>query len=253
MLPSAPGDTCLREAERPPCSAAEPLGRAWIALCRRTARCLNTFWSLVGRSSQPHASQHSPNTTEACPVVPEEGLDPVPCCFVVRGRSGECRVTCDSHSPTVTARAHREPAVSDAVRTQRGPRSRAWKARPGSPSTPDATPMAQVKPPCDRPLLTVRDRQMPVLRARGGHGRRGPTALQGGGDGHKLYRRVRPVHDDHLPRWQGRQARGSWTEGVRTRRQTPTASPVDAVRCADLEARDVAAWMQRKGLLILCG
>ena len=26
----------VREAERPPCSAAEPLGRAWIALCRRS-------------------------------------------------------------------------------------------------------------------------------------------------------------------------------------------------------------------------
>jgi hypothetical protein len=81
----------------------------------------------------------------------------------------------------------------------------------------------------------------------------GSRGAKGGGDGHKLNRRVRPVHDDHLPRWQGRQARGSWTEGVRTRRQTPTASPVDAVRCADLEARDVAAWMQPKGLLILCG
>jgi SAM-dependent methyltransferase len=43
---------------------------------------------------------------------------------------------------------------------------------------------------------------LPVLRARGGHGRRRPTALQRGGDGHKLNRRVRPVHDDHLPRWQ---------------------------------------------------
>src|SRR4029450_12819827 len=52
-------------------------------------------------------------------------------------------------------------------------------------------------------------------RARGGHGRRGPTALQRGGDGHKLSRRVRPVRDDHLPRWQGPQAHGSrWSEGL---------------------------------------
>ena len=43
---------------------------------------------------------------------------------------------------------------------------------------------------------------MPVLRARGGHGRRGPTALQRGGDGHKLNRRVRPVQGYHLHRWQ---------------------------------------------------
>jgi len=34
---------------------------------------------------------------------------------------------------------------------------------------------------------------MPVPRARGGHGRRGSTALQRGGDGHKLNRRVRPA------------------------------------------------------------
>src|SRR4029450_10846047 len=33
-------------------------------------------------------------------------------------------------------------------------------------------------------------------------GRRGPTALQRGGDGHKLNRRVRPVDDDHLSHWQ---------------------------------------------------
>jgi hypothetical protein len=110
------------------------------------------------------------------------------------------------------------------------PASRAWKARPVPSSWPDATPMAQVRRTCVGPLLTVRDRQMPVLRARGGHGRRGRSGLGRGGDGHTLNRRVRPVHDDHLPRWQGRQARGSWTEGVRTRRQTPTASPVDAVR-----------------------
>jgi hypothetical protein len=62
--------------------------------------------------------------------------------------------------------------------------------------------MAQVRSVRDRPLLTVRDRQMPVLWARGGHGRRGPTALQRGSDGHKLNRRVRPVQGDHLPRWQ---------------------------------------------------
>jgi hypothetical protein len=33
------------------------------------------------------------------------------------GRSGERSVTCDSDSPTVSARAHRGPAVPDAVRT----------------------------------------------------------------------------------------------------------------------------------------
>jgi hypothetical protein len=81
-------------------------------------------------------------------------------------------------------------------------RSRAWKARPAPSSRPDATPMVQVRAYWNGPLLIMSDRQMPVLRARGGRGRRGPTALQRGGDGHKLNRRVRPVHDDHLPRWQ---------------------------------------------------
>jgi hypothetical protein len=47
-------------------------------------------------------------------------------------------------------------------------RSRAWKARPVPSSWPDATPMAQVGRTVDGPLLTVRDRQMPVLPARGG-------------------------------------------------------------------------------------
>jgi hypothetical protein len=82
------------------------------------------------------------------------------------------------------------------------PASRAWKARPGSRLSRDPTPMAQVRSGRDRPLLTVRDRQMPMLRARGGHGRRGRTRLQPGGDGHNLNRRVRPVRGDHLPRWQ---------------------------------------------------
>jgi hypothetical protein len=58
--------------------------------------------------------------------------------------------------------------------------------------------MVQVRAAYFRPLLTVGDRQLPMLRARGGHDRRGPTTLQRGGDGHKLNRRVRPVHDDHL-------------------------------------------------------
>jgi hypothetical protein len=37
------------------------------------------------------------------------------------------------------------------------------------------------------PTVAIRERrQRPMLRARRGHGRRGPTALQRGGDGHKL-------------------------------------------------------------------
>jgi hypothetical protein len=41
--------------------------------------------------------------------------------FAVRGHDCEWPMTCDADSPTVTARARRGPAVSDAVRTQRGP------------------------------------------------------------------------------------------------------------------------------------
>ena len=80
-------------------------------------------------------------------------------------------------------------------------RSRAWKARPVPSFRPDPRPMAQVRSVCNGPLLTVRDRQIPTLRARGGHGRRERTQLRRSSDGHKLNRRVRPVHDDHVPRW----------------------------------------------------
>jgi len=62
--------------------------------------------------------------------------------------------------------------------------------------------MPQVRPTSDEPLLSERDRQLPVLRARGGHGRRGRRWLRRGGDGHQLGRRVMPVFGDHLPRWQ---------------------------------------------------
>jgi hypothetical protein len=49
--------------------------------------------------------------------------NPVPCCFAVRGRTAGPPVTCGSHLLSVTARAHRGPAVPDAVRTQHGPES----------------------------------------------------------------------------------------------------------------------------------
>ena len=90
--------------------------------------------------------------------------------FAVRGRSGGRSVTGDSDSPVVTAGARRGPAVSDAVRTQHGPGSQAWKARPDRLLKQDAARMAQLRLSAERPLLTVRNRQMPMLRARGGHG-----------------------------------------------------------------------------------
>jgi hypothetical protein len=80
-------------------------------------------------------------------------------------------------------------------------RSRAWKARPSTPLSRDAVPMAQFSAPADRPLLSVADRQGP-MRTRGEHGRRGPGWFGRGGDGDHLNPRVRPVPGDHLPRWQ---------------------------------------------------
>jgi hypothetical protein len=50
-------------------------------------------------------------------------------------------------------------------------RSQAWKARPGIRLSRDAWPFAQLSTPPHRPLLSVGDRQRPMLRARGGHGR----------------------------------------------------------------------------------
>jgi hypothetical protein len=49
------------------------------------------------------------------------GSNPVRCCSAVRGRSRGRPVACDPYWPTVTARAHRGPAVPGAVRTQCGP------------------------------------------------------------------------------------------------------------------------------------
>ena len=130
------------------------------------------------------------------------GSNPLPMLLRRRGRSGERSMTCDSDSLIVTAHARRRPAVPDAVRTQHGPGSRAWKARPVPRSRREATGMALVRRSCDRPLLTVRDRQLPVLRARGGHGRRRPTRLGRGGDGRQLGRWARSVQGDTGPRWQ---------------------------------------------------
>jgi hypothetical protein len=81
------------------------------------------------------------------------------------------------------------------------PASRAWKARPGTPLGRGTTPMGQLTTSRHGPLLSVGDRQEPLLRARGGHSRRGRSWFRRGGNGHKLNRRMRPVCDDHLPRW----------------------------------------------------
>jgi hypothetical protein len=126
----------------------------------------------------------------------------------VRERTG-ARTTCDYDRKAGLSCVAGRPPVSAVVRDPPvecgpdvAPRSRAWKARPFPSSGPVAALMPQVRASLDQPLLSVSDRQLPRLWARGGHGRRVPTALQRGGDGHKLNRRVRPVQDDHRPRWQ---------------------------------------------------
>jgi hypothetical protein len=49
------------------------------------------------------------------------GSNPSPGCYADRGWSGGPPVTCDPHSPSVTAPARWRPAVPHAVRTQHGP------------------------------------------------------------------------------------------------------------------------------------
>ena len=64
------------------------------------------------------------------------GSNPIQCCFGVRGCGGECRVTCDSHSPTVTAGARARTSGSGRrdpssplvpARHRPGPASRWWQ------------------------------------------------------------------------------------------------------------------------------
>jgi hypothetical protein len=74
--------------------------------------------------------------------------------------------------PMVTVVVRCDPVIRGPDVAPMWPRSsRAWKARPGTHSMPGAMSMAQVRSSCSRPLLSVRDRQMPMLRARGGRGR----------------------------------------------------------------------------------
>jgi hypothetical protein len=72
---------------------------------------------------RPVLGDHLPRGQAAKGGAAVVGWDsnPAPPCFAGRGRSGGRRVTCDSRSPGVTARARPGPAVPGAVRTQRGP------------------------------------------------------------------------------------------------------------------------------------
>src|SRR5215218_2915822 len=109
----------------------------------------------------------------------------------------EILATCDAWPTLVAELADDGPEVTVVVRcgpVVRGPnvapmwpqRSRAWKARPGTPPSRDPTPMAQLRVFLDRPLLSVADRQGPMLRARRGHGTARTNPVPRGSDGYKL-------------------------------------------------------------------
>jgi hypothetical protein len=125
-----------------------------------------------------------------------------------------CPVSWADDGPAMTLVVRCGPVVLAPMWPQR---SRAWKARPCTPLTPDGTPVPQVRPSRDGPLLTLTTRQVPMLRARGGHGRRVRPWLRRGSDGHKLNRRVRPVRDGHLPCWQAAEAARQPASSVRER------------------------------------
>jgi hypothetical protein len=54
-------------------------------------------------------------------LVPEEGSNPPSPCCAGRAPRREWAMTCGFVVPVVTVRAHRDPSVTDAMRTQRGP------------------------------------------------------------------------------------------------------------------------------------
>jgi hypothetical protein len=166
-------------------------GRLWDRLSRPNRSALRvSYWSQEVICWQATLSGGSIDTL--C-LVGATGFEPVTSSVsgiwgAARRPAADGRVCSMSWAavcPVVTGVVHCDPVV-------RGPdvapvwprRSRAWKARPVPSSWPNPAPLPQVRASADRPLLSVSDRQMPMLRARGGHGRRESTApLQRGGNG----------------------------------------------------------------------
>jgi hypothetical protein len=145
---------------------------------RRTPKRARSGWEPLVERTDPSPE---PEDLRPCEVQPRPGhLTPPP----GSPRPGVPHVPAAQAPPTLRA-PHTSPSQARTggpqlvpmVERVTGiePASRAWRARPVPSSRPDATPMPQVRSVCDRPFLTVSDRQMPVLRARGGHGRRGPN------------------------------------------------------------------------------
>jgi hypothetical protein len=153
------------------------------------------------------------------PVLDRCGTDPArtgPGDFLCVRETRGGWMTCDTGRMELLSWSVSYPPLSAVVPDARmecgpdvAPRSRAWKARPGSPFRRDPRPMAVVGADV-RP--TAVDRERPPDAGATGTRRARPARtkrLRLGADGHKLNRRMRPVRDDHLPRWQGLPARGS--------------------------------------------
>jgi hypothetical protein len=80
-------------------------------------------------------------------------------------------MTCDPHSPSMTARARRGPAVPHDVRTQRGPRAMSYRELGKLPPTARSSRTIQFNRRSGCPLVTVDYRCGPLVRARGGMAR----------------------------------------------------------------------------------
>lgn len=108
------------------------------------------------------------------------GSNPAPRCPGLPGPGSVCAVTWDSRMPAVTARAHRGPAVSDAVRTQRGPvpphPDQAWAVDSGY--APDR--LGGRSPGTESPWEGARPRGWGRSARRASHASRSQRSLAGG-------------------------------------------------------------------------
>ena len=82
-----------------------------------------------------------------------------------------CSVSWAVACPMVTGVVRCDPVVRGPDVAPMWPAGPELGRRPGIRLSRDAWPLAQLSPSLDRPLLSVGDRQGPMLRARRGHGR----------------------------------------------------------------------------------
>jgi hypothetical protein len=120
----------ITEVARGGAAPARPRSRAWKALpghpsaARAAAR--RPTGPTAGDRQRPlwtpaWGTSRAWPRTQPSSASNLRGSNPVPPCFAVRGSRDECRVTCDSRTPAVTASVRLRPPLPDAVRTQRGP------------------------------------------------------------------------------------------------------------------------------------